>query len=111
LAPTGIGPNKCRKGEGNATGKKLGVSISTVRHWLNVAAAFDRMAVVARRDGISLVVNSGFRSDAEQAKPFAQNPNPTMVAPPGKSLHRCATEPTAVTHALLDLERALLGSS
>jgi LAS superfamily LD-carboxypeptidase LdcB len=37
-------------------------------------------------------VNSGFRSDAEQANLFAQNPNPTMVAPPGKSLHRCATE-------------------
>ena len=36
-----------------------------------------------------MVVNSGFRSDAEQAELFAQNPNPTMVAPPGKSLHRC----------------------
>jgi hypothetical protein len=58
----------------------------------DVAAAFDRMAAAARRDGITLVVNSGFRSDAEQAKLFAQNPNPTMVAPPGKSLHRCGTE-------------------
>ncbi len=58
----------------------------------DVAAAFDRMAAAARRAGISLIVNSGFRSDAEQAELFAQNPNPTMVAPPGKSLHRCATE-------------------
>jgi Transglycosylase SLT domain/D-alanyl-D-alanine carboxypeptidase len=58
----------------------------------DVAAAFDRMAAAARRAGISLVVNSGFRSDAEQAELFAANPNPTMVAPPGKSLHRCATE-------------------
>ncbi|HEX2436015.1 MAG TPA: D-alanyl-D-alanine carboxypeptidase family protein, partial [Solirubrobacterales bacterium] len=58
----------------------------------DVAEAFDRMAAAARRDGINLVVNSGFRSDAEQAKLFEQNPNPMMVAPPGKSLHRCATE-------------------
>jgi hypothetical protein len=58
----------------------------------DVAAAFDRMAAAARRAGISLVVNSGFRSDAEQAELFAQTPDPTMVAPPGKSLHRCATE-------------------
>jgi hypothetical protein len=58
----------------------------------DVAEAFDRMAAAASRDGVSLVVNSGFRSDAEQAELFEQNPNPTMVAPPGKSLHRCATE-------------------
>jgi hypothetical protein len=58
----------------------------------DVAAAFDRMAAAARRAGNSLAITSGFRSDAEQAELFAQNPNPTMVAPPGKSLHRCATE-------------------
>jgi len=58
----------------------------------DVAEAFDRMAAAARRAGISLVINSGYRSDAEQAKLFAQNPNPTMVAPPGRSLHRCGTE-------------------
>jgi hypothetical protein len=58
----------------------------------DVAEAFDRMAAAARRDGIQLVITSGYRSDAEQAKLFAQNPNPTMVAPPGKSLHRCGTE-------------------
>jgi Transglycosylase SLT domain/D-alanyl-D-alanine carboxypeptidase/Putative Flp pilus-assembly TadE/G-like len=58
----------------------------------DVAEAFDRMAAAARRDGIHLVINSGFRSDAEQAELFEQNPDPTMVAPPGKSLHRCATE-------------------
>jgi LAS superfamily LD-carboxypeptidase LdcB len=38
------------------------------------------------------VINSGFRSDAEQARPFTANPDPQMVAPPGKSLHRCGTE-------------------
>jgi hypothetical protein len=58
----------------------------------DVAAAFDRMATAAARAGITLVVNSGFRSDAEQAALFAAHPDPTWVAPPGHSLHRCATE-------------------
>jgi Transglycosylase SLT domain/D-alanyl-D-alanine carboxypeptidase/Putative Flp pilus-assembly TadE/G-like len=58
----------------------------------DVAAAFDRMAAAASGAGIALVVNSGFRSDAEQAALFAANPDPRMVAPPGRSLHRCATE-------------------
>jgi nitroreductase len=58
----------------------------------DVAAAFDRMAVAARRAGIALVVVSGFRSDAEQAALFAAHPDPRWVAPPGHSLHRCATE-------------------
>ena len=46
----------------------------------------------ARPTGSSLVVVSGFRSDAEQAALFAAHPDPTWVAPPGHSLHRCATE-------------------
>jgi hypothetical protein len=58
----------------------------------DVAAAFDRMATAAARAGLSLVVSSGFRSDAEQAALFAANPDPRWVAPPGHSLHRCATE-------------------
>lgn len=58
----------------------------------DVAAAFDRMAAAARGAGIVLLVVSGFRSDAEQAKLFAAHPDPTWVAPPGRSLHRCATE-------------------
>jgi Transglycosylase SLT domain/D-alanyl-D-alanine carboxypeptidase len=58
----------------------------------DVAAAFDRMAGAASRAGLTLVVNSGFRSDAEQAALFAAHPDPTWVAPPGHSLHRCATE-------------------
>jgi hypothetical protein len=58
----------------------------------DVAAAFDRMSAVARRAGLALIVVSGFRSDAEQAQLFAQHPDPTWVAPPGHSLHRCATE-------------------
>jgi D-alanyl-D-alanine dipeptidase len=58
----------------------------------DVAAAFDRMATAARRDGISLIVVSGFRSNAEQAVLFARHPDPKWVAPPGKSLHRLGTE-------------------
>jgi hypothetical protein len=58
----------------------------------DVAAAFDRMATAARAAGISLLVVSGFRSDAEQAALFAAHPDPRWVAPPGHSLHRCATE-------------------
>jgi hypothetical protein len=58
----------------------------------DVAAAYDRMTAAARADGIVLAVVSGFRSDAEQAELFAAHPDPTWVAPPGHSLHRCATE-------------------
>jgi D-alanyl-D-alanine carboxypeptidase len=58
----------------------------------DVALAFDRMAAAAARDGISLIVTSGFRSDAEQAVLFARHPDPRWVAPPGQSLHRYGTE-------------------
>jgi hypothetical protein len=58
----------------------------------DVATAFDRMAAAASDDGVALLVVSGFRSDAEQAALFAANPDPRWVAPPGRSLHRCATE-------------------
>ena len=58
----------------------------------DVAAAYDQMAAAARADGIVLIVVSGSRSDAEQAELFAAHPDPTWVAPPGQSLHRCATE-------------------
>jgi hypothetical protein len=59
----------------------------------DVALAFDRMAAAARGEArLWLVVNSGFRSDAEQAALFAAHPDPRWVAPPGESLHRYATE-------------------
>jgi hypothetical protein len=50
------------------------------------------MAAAAAAAGITLIVVSGFRSDAEQAELFAAHPDPKWVAPPGTSLHRCATE-------------------
>jgi len=58
----------------------------------DVALAFDRMEGTARAAGIHLIVTSAFRSDAEQAVLFARHPDPRWVAPPGKSLHRLATE-------------------
>ncbi len=58
----------------------------------DVAAAFDQLAAAASEDGIALLITDGFRSDAEQAVLWAQNPDPRWVAPPGTSLHRCATE-------------------
>lgn len=58
----------------------------------DVARAYDRLRTAARADGVTLVVVSGFRSDAEQAVLFARNPDPRWVAPPGKSLHRLGTE-------------------
>lgn len=58
----------------------------------DVAAAFDAMSAAAAAAGMVITINSAFRSDAEQAALFAANPDPTWVAPPGQSLHRCATE-------------------
>jgi soluble lytic murein transglycosylase-like protein len=58
----------------------------------DVATAFDRMYAAARRDDVALVITSAYRSDAEQAKLFAQHPDPKWVARPGESLHRYATE-------------------
>jgi len=58
----------------------------------DVAMAFDRMEEAARADGVALTINSGFRSDAEQARLFAAHPDPKWVARPGTSLHRLGTE-------------------
>jgi D-alanyl-D-alanine carboxypeptidase-like protein/putative Flp pilus-assembly TadE/G-like protein len=59
----------------------------------DVATAFDRMAAAARHEaGLTLLVTSGYRSDAEQARLFAAHPDPKWVAPPGQSLHRYGTE-------------------
>ena len=58
----------------------------------DVALAFDRLAAAARADGIELVIDSAYRSDAEQAVLWAQHPDPKWVARPGTSLHRYGTE-------------------
>ena len=58
----------------------------------DVALAFDRMEAAARADGVSLLITSAYRSDAEQAVLWARHPDPKWVARPGTSLHRYATE-------------------
>lgn len=58
----------------------------------DVARVFDRMHAAARADGVELLINSGYRSDAEQARLYARHPDPHWVAPPGHSLHRYGTE-------------------
>jgi hypothetical protein len=58
----------------------------------DVALAFDRMDHAARADGVALVINSAYRSDAEQAELWRRHPDPRWVAPPGTSLHRNGTE-------------------
>jgi LAS superfamily LD-carboxypeptidase LdcB len=58
----------------------------------DVKEEFEDMFTAAKKDGVTLYINSAYRSDAQQAILFRKNPNPRMVAPPGKSLHRCGTE-------------------
>jgi len=58
----------------------------------DVARAFDRLNAAARADGVALVISSAYRSDAEQARLYAEHPDPRWVAPPGHSLHRNGTE-------------------
>jgi hypothetical protein len=58
----------------------------------DVAQAFDRMAAAAAADGVTLIITSAFRTDAEQAVLWRRHPDPKWVAPPGTSLHRYATE-------------------
>ncbi|MBM3270614.1 MAG: M15 family metallopeptidase [Candidatus Sericytochromatia bacterium] len=53
----------------------------------NIAAAFDKMVGAAKEDGVTLRVNSGYRSNAEQRRLWAANPNPALVARPGTSNH------------------------
>jgi soluble lytic murein transglycosylase-like protein len=58
----------------------------------DVALAFDRLERAARADGVALLISSAYRSDGEQAALFRRHPDPKWVAPPGRSLHRFATE-------------------
>src|SRR5204863_6720055 len=58
----------------------------------DAARAFDRMERAARADGVTLLITSAYRSDAEQAVLWRRNPDPRWVARPGESLHRYGTE-------------------
>jgi hypothetical protein len=90
LAPPGTSPGDAPANAGEYPGPFAYRQGKPMRP--DVALAFDRMASAARADGVDLIVNSAFRSDAEQARLFAQHPDPKWVAPPGKSLHRLGTE-------------------
>ena len=68
------GPSPAPGGAGEYTGPLASRQGKPMRP--DVAQAFDRMAAAARADGVSLIVNSGFRTDAEQAALFAANPDP-----------------------------------
>lgn len=91
LALLGLGPGMPRMASGGGYAGPLAYRGGKPMR-PDVAAAFDRMAAAAAAAGVSLIVVSGFRSDAEQAALFAANPDPKWVAPPGKSLHRLGTE-------------------
>ena len=89
LAPPsddGLGP----RGHGEYTGRLAYRQGKPMRP--DVALAFDRMQRAASAAGVRLIVVSGFRSNAEQARLFARRPDPRWVAPPGQSLHRLGTE-------------------
>src|SRR5688500_2256496 len=58
----------------------------------DVAQAFDRMERAARADGVTLLITSAYRSDAEQEILWRRNPDPRWVARPGESLHRYGPE-------------------
>lgn len=53
----------------------------------HIADKFDAMVAAAARDGVRLVINSGYRSRAEQEALWRANPNPKYVARPGTSNH------------------------
>jgi soluble lytic murein transglycosylase-like protein len=91
LAPLAVGPGMPATASGGGYSGPLAYRGGKPMR-PDVAIAFDRMAAAASADGVALIVVSGFRSDAEQARLFAANPDPRWVAPPGKSLHRLGTE-------------------
>jgi hypothetical protein len=92
LVPSGAGPGMPGHADGGGyTGPLAYRQGKPMRP--DVALAFDRMAAAARSEaGVHLLVTSGYRSDAEQARLWAANPDPKWVARPGTSLHRYGTE-------------------
>ena len=73
---------RSRRGEGPAQsgmGPKIDIGDEGKPMRPDVAIAFDRMAATARSEaGLHLSVNSGFRSDAEQARVWAAKPKPHL---------------------------------
>jgi len=90
LAPPGTVPSGGVAGAGEYSGPLAYRQGKPMRP--DVAEAFDRMESAAAADGVQLIINSAFRTNAEQAALFAAHPDPKWVAPPGQSLHRLGTE-------------------
>lgn len=54
----------------------------------SITGRFDRLVAAARRAGVSLQINSSFRTRAEQTELWNRyGRNPARVAPPGSSMH------------------------
>ena len=86
--PTSAWPSAARR-----TGAAAGMTARSPTGWASRCAPTWRRRSTGwprrrARDGLALSITSAFRSDAEQARLFAANPNPKWVAPPGTSLHR-----------------------
>lgn len=91
VAPVSIGGDTTEIG--SAGGLPIEVRLRQIsdRHRLRIDAAdaYNAMAQAAARDGLNLVVNSAFRSRAEQARLYAmyQAGTGNLAAPPGYSTH------------------------
>ena len=89
-----IAPVALRSAGGDLSGQYAGplATRQGKRMRPDVALAFDRLSAAARAAGVTLIITSAFRTNAEQAALFAAHPDPKWVARPGTSLHRLGTE-------------------
>lgn len=53
----------------------------------DIADPFDRMVAAAQKAGVQLIINSGYRTHAEQQALWNAHPDPKWVARPGTSNH------------------------
>lgn len=83
-----IGPGGMATGGGYSG---LLLTIDSARACPRVASDYRAMQSAASLSGVRLSAVSGFRSDSEQAVLYARL-GPRIAAPPGRSLHRNATE-------------------
>lgn len=86
----------CRRAAGYRKGKRITICVTTVNGKLvevNTARAFLRMRKAAKAKGVSIVVNSGFRTMAKQRYLYncyktKKCNNGNLAAPPGYSNHQ-----------------------
>jgi len=90
---TSSGSASARSGVGYVAGAKTKIKLTAVNGTdveVRTAAAFRVMAKAARKRGIKLAINSGFRSRAEQAKLYREyrRGEGNLAARPGYSNHQ-----------------------